>query len=222
MLKYGSLHIFWHGHAAFRVEGDFRLYFDPYELKGELPPADLVLISHEHFDHLSLADLRKITTPASVIVAPAIAASELLKLRHDNIHYLPVGNSFAFRGARIQGVAAYNVNKFRSPGKPFHPKEDHKLGYVVEWDGVRLYHAGDTDAVDEMKQLGAIDVAMLPVSGTYVMTPQEAASAVEMIKPQAVIPMHWGSIVGTHRDAEQFEAMVSGKTDVYIMDKPEH
>ena len=219
MLKYGQLNIFWHGHSAFRVEGEFRLYFDPYELQGDTPPADLVLISHEHFDHLSLADLHKIVTPATMIVAPAIAESELRKLHHDNVHYLPLGNSFAFRGARVRGVAAYNLNKFRAPGKPFHPKEDHKLGYVVGWSGVRLYHAGDTDAIEEMRQVRPIDVAMLPVSGTYVMTPAEAATAVEMIQPKLVIPMHWGSIVGSRRDAEQFEATVSGKADVSIMEK---
>ena len=113
----------------------------------------------------------------------------------------------------IELVPAYNLNKFREPGKVFHPKEDGKAGFVIGMKGLRVYHAGDTDAVPEMKGLKP-DIALLPVSGTYVMTPEEAAQAARMVEPKLAIPMHYGAIVGSEQDAHKFKQLVTCEVQI--------
>ncbi|MEM2004008.1 MAG: MBL fold metallo-hydrolase, partial [Nitrososphaerota archaeon] len=121
-------------------------------------------------------------------------------------------------GVRYLVVPAYNVNKFRAPGVVFHPKEYGGVGYIIEVDNIRIYHPGDTDLIEEMKTLGRIDVALLPVSGTYVMTAEEAAKAVDIIKPDLAIPMHFGEIVGSEKDAQTFKSKASCRVEIL---KPE-
>src|SRR6266568_4845916 len=118
------------------------------------------------------------------------------------------GDKLAVGDITLEAVPAYNLNKFREPGKPFHPKEDGKVGFILSAKGVRIYHAGDTDPIPEMKGFKT-DVALLPVSGTYVMTPEEAAEATRMIKPKLAIPMHYGAIVGSENDAEKFKQLAA-------------
>ena len=113
-------------------------------------------------------------------------------------------------GVEIEAVRAYNVDKFRSPGVPFHPREADHVGYVVMWEGVRLYFAGDTDHIPEMADI-ACDVALLPVSGTYVMTVEEAAEAACTINPEIVVPMHYGAGIGTALDGQRFTELYDGK-----------
>jgi L-ascorbate metabolism protein UlaG (beta-lactamase superfamily) len=108
---------------------------------------------------------------------------------------------------QIEAVPAYNVNKFREPGKAFHPKGESRLGFVVEMDGTTVYHAADSDLIPEMQHIKC-DIALLPVSGTYVMTAEEAAQAVAAIKPKIAVPMHYGAIVGSSSDAEKFKSLV--------------
>ncbi len=117
----------------------------------------------------------------------------------------------------VEAVPAYNLDKFREPGKVFHPREDGKVGYILTMKGVRVYHSGDTDAIPEMKAFKA-DLALLPVSGTYVMTATEAAEATKMIKPKLAIPMHYGAIVGSEADAEKFKQLASCQVQIL---KPE-
>jgi L-ascorbate metabolism protein UlaG (beta-lactamase superfamily) len=127
------------------------------------------------------------------------------------------GDKLKLGDVSIDVIPAYNLNKFREPGKVFHPKEDGKVGYIMGINGVRVYHAGDTDAIPEMKGLKP-DVALLPVSGTYVMTADEAAQAVKMVEPKLAIPMHYGVIVGTEQDAQKFKQLST--VEVQIL-KPE-
>jgi L-ascorbate metabolism protein UlaG (beta-lactamase superfamily) len=128
------------------------------------------------------------------------------------------GDKVNVQGIAIEAVAAYNTNKINpDTRKPFHPKEDNKIGFVVTINDVRIYHAGDTDAIQEMKNIQT-DIALLPVSGTYVMTAEEAAEAVKMIKPKIAIPMHFGAIVGSEKDAEKFKQLVK-ECDVKILGK---
>ncbi|RLG02733.1 MAG: MBL fold metallo-hydrolase, partial [Thaumarchaeota archaeon] len=126
------------------------------------------------------------------------------------------GDKVEVKGAKIEAVPAYNVNKFRSPGVVYHPKEEGSVGYVIELDGVRIYHAGDTDFIPEMRNL-EVDVALIPVSGTFVMTAEEAAEAVNTFKPKVAIPMHYGAIVGDKSDAERFKKLA--EVDVVILEK---
>jgi len=191
--------IHWLGHASFRIENDKTIYIDPYELKGRPLKADLILITHDHFDHCSPDDVAKVAKDDTVIVTIAAAAQ---KLKGD-VRVVKPGESLVVQGIPIETVPAYNVSKFRSPGVPFHPKESGHVGFIITVAGQRIYHAGDTDVIPEMDDIQA-DVALLPVGGTYTMTADEAAEAANMIKPKVAIPMHWGAIVGSAEDAQRF------------------
>ncbi len=216
MLEYNGVKVTWLGHDGFRIQDGQVIYIDPFQLEGSGPKADIVLVSHEHFDHCSVDDLKKVVGSNTVIVAHAQSKGELSKLKAKETKIVKPGDKIKVVDVSVEAVPAYNLNKFREPGKPFHPKEDGKLGYVVTVKGVRIYHAGDTDHIPEMKNIRA-DVALLPVSGTYVMTVQEAADAVASINPKIVIPMHYGAIVGDRRDAEALQKLV--RCEVKILDK---
>jgi L-ascorbate metabolism protein UlaG (beta-lactamase superfamily) len=196
----------WLGHDSFRLEGPVVVYFDPWKLAKKQPPADLVLVSHEHFDHCSPEDIEKVRGRGTVIVANAGSADKLPGAR-----LVRPGDQLALAGLEIEAVPAYNTNKFRSEGVPFHPREAKHVGYVVTVGGVRLYFAGDTDHIPEMADIQC-DVALLPVSGTYVMTAEEAVEAARTLQPEIVVPMHYGSGIGTEHDGERFARLYEGQT----------
>ncbi len=198
----------WLGHDSFRLDGPPTIYFDPWQLKGKLPRADLVLVSHEHHDHCSPDDVKKISGPDTVVLAGGSAAEELPGARA-----VEPGDRLTVAGVEVEAVRAYNVNKFRSPGVPFHPKEANHVGYVVTVNGLRIYHSGDSDAIPEMADVDC-DVALLPVSGKYVMTAQEAAEAARTIRPEVAVPMHYGSGIGAADDGQRFAELYDGKVVV--------
>jgi len=193
--------IHWLGHDAMRVDaGDVVIYFDPWQLGDDPREADLVLITHDHRDHCSPEDVEAVCKEGTEIVTVAAAAK---KLPGKTIHEVRPGASLTVKGITVETVPAYNTNKFRSPGVPFHPKEAGYVGFVITVDGVRIYHAGDTDVIPEMEGLEA-DIALIPVSGTYVMTVEEALEAARVIGPKLAIPMHVGRGIGSLEDAERF------------------
>jgi L-ascorbate metabolism protein UlaG (beta-lactamase superfamily) len=176
----------WLGHDSFRLEGPPVVYFDPVDLEGQPSPADLVLITHEHHDHCSPEDVAKIRGPETVVLAGGRAAEQLSGAR-----VVKPGERLLVAGVEVETVPAYNVNKFRATGVPFHPPEAEHVGYIVTVGDVRLYFAGDTDQIPEMAEIEC-DVALLPVSGTYTMTAEEAAEAARVLAPQIAVPMHYG------------------------------
>jgi L-ascorbate metabolism protein UlaG (beta-lactamase superfamily) len=201
-----KIKIYWLGHASFKLDADGKLiYFDPWKVKKD--KANLILITHSHFDHLSLDDVRKIQTKETVIVATRDSASKL----SGDVRIVSAGDKVEIEGVGIEAVPSYNV------GKNYHPKTSGWVGYVVTVDGMRIYHAGDTDAIEEMNEL-SVDIALLPVGGTYTMTADEAAGIANEFKPKISIPMHWGSIVGSEADAHRFRDLFQGKT---VILKPE-
>ena len=198
-MKIDLSNIHWLGHDSFRIEGDgMIIYLDPYHLKGG-PKADLILITHEHGDHASPEDVAKIQKQSTVIVTIAKAAEKL----SGEIRIVKPWEKLVVKGIGIRTIPAYNLNKFRSPGVPFHPKEAGHVGYLLTVNGVLIYHSGDTDFIPEMKGLKP-DVALLPVSGTYVMTAEEAAEAALAIQPKVAVPMHVGGEIGSLEDASRF------------------
>jgi L-ascorbate metabolism protein UlaG (beta-lactamase superfamily) len=206
--------IHWLGHDSFRIDGDgVAIYVDPYRLKGG-PKADLILITHEHFDHVSPADVGPLQKPDTVIVTIPAAAAKL----SGRIQTVGPGDELTVKGVGIKAVPAYNVNKFRSPGVPFHPKEAGHVGYLISVKGIRIYHAGDSDFIPEMKGL-APDVALLPVSGIYAMTAEEAVEAAAAINPKVAVPMHVGEGIGSLADAERFKAKATVPVIVLPIEK---
>lgn len=217
MLEYSGVKIVWLGHDSFRISNGKTVYIDPYQLKAE-GKADVLLISHEHFDHLSLDDIKKVASSSTSVVTTLQCSSEVKRVNVKEVVVVKPGDKVNVQGIAIEAVPAYNTNKINpGTGKPFHPKEDNKVGFIVTVNNVRIYHAGDTDAIPEMSKIKA-DIALLPVSGTYVMTAEEAAQAVNMIKPKLAIPMHIGKIVGSTKDAEKFKELVK-ECEVVILTK---
>ncbi len=200
-------HLHWLGHDSFRLDGPPIIYFDPWKLPDGQPQAGIILVSHEHGDHCSPDDIRKISGPGTVVIANETAAAKL----KGKAQIMRPGEHLKLDQVEIVAVPAYNVNKFRAPGVPFHPPEAHHNGYIVTVAGERLYFAGDTDHIPEMAEI-TCDVALLPVSGTYVMTAEEAAQAAQTISPRVVVPMHYGAgVVGTAADAERFRSLYHGQ-----------
>jgi L-ascorbate metabolism protein UlaG (beta-lactamase superfamily) len=191
----------WLKHSSFRLTGEKIIYIDPRNI-SDPKPADAVLISHPHSDHFSLDDIKKISNEKTVIISIPEVISQV---EGNKKMILPNEKAFLDKVV-IEAVPAYNVNK------SFHSKKKDWVGFIIEMNGKRYYYAGDTDAIPEMRFMKNIDIAMLPVGGTYTMNAEEAASIANIFKPKVVIPYHWGEIVGTREDAEKFKSLFQGET----------
>lgn len=186
----------WLGHASFRIESEEGIvYIDPWKLDAADRDADVVFVSHSHYDHCSPEDVEKVSGPDTTLVAPPDAIEKLGASRA-----ITPGEGWTIRDITIEAVAAYNV------GKQFHPKGNHWCGAVLTLDQIRIYYAGDTDLIPEMSQLTDVDLALLPVGGTYTLDAAQAARACKAIGCGMAIPYHWGDIVGSQQDAETFAA----------------
>jgi L-ascorbate metabolism protein UlaG (beta-lactamase superfamily) len=204
MRNFAEQKIHWLGHDAFKITENQTIYIDPFQLKSA-DKADVIFLTHDHYDHLSLEDIDKIRRDDTVIVAPADCSKKL----SGNAKFVKAGDKLNVKGIDVEVVPAYNTNK------KFHPKANGWVGYVMTIGGTRVYHAGDTDLIPEMKNIKA-DIAMLPVSGTYVMTAEEAAQAALAIQPKIAIPMHYGSVAGAPGDGPRFKATLEGKIEVLL------
>jgi L-ascorbate metabolism protein UlaG (beta-lactamase superfamily) len=190
--------IIWLRHASVLLEGTKRVYIDPWEIKAP-KIADLVLVTHDHYDHLSVPDLQALCSERTEIVVPEGAVRKVRGVR-GKLHPARPGTELEAAGLRVEVIAAYNL------GKAFHPKTAQNVGYIVTLDGERIYHAGDTDRIPEMRGL-APDVALLPVGGTYTMDAEEAAQAAADLQARRAIPIHFGAIVGSEEDAARFQSL---------------
>ena len=204
--------IHWLGHATFRIEdGRTQIYVDPWKLPAGAPKADVILITHSHFDHFSPEDIGKIEQAATTFVAPPDVAA---KLHGKKVVTAAPGGTYKAGPVSVEAVAAYNI------GKEFHKKTENWVGYVVTLsNGMRVYHTGDSDVTPEMKAVKT-DVALMPCGGTYTMTAAEVAQAANAFKPAVLVPMHWGDIVGSKADAEAVaKGFTEGKTVIRPVEK---
>jgi L-ascorbate metabolism protein UlaG (beta-lactamase superfamily) len=197
--SYWLKHIHWLGHDSYRIDHPMMIYIDPWYLPEGSPPADLILVSHEHSDHCSPEDVARIRHEDTRVYANPGATEKL----EGKVNTLTPGEKVELGSLTIETTYAYNTNK------EFHPRVAKHLGFILEAEGERLYFAGDTDQIPEMEGLNC-QIALLPVSGTYVMTADEAAKAAEVIAADISVPMHYDAgVVGTIEDAQRFQELTS-------------
>jgi L-ascorbate metabolism protein UlaG (beta-lactamase superfamily) len=189
-----AVEVKWLGHASFRVAGEGAVvYIDPWKLDASPHDADVVFVSHAHHDHCSPDDMAKVAADDTAIIAPP---DVIAKLHAANA--VAPGEQVTVKGVTVEAVAAYNI------GKSFHPRGNNWCGAVFTLAGKRIYYAGDTDLIPEMSDLNDVDLALLPVGGTYTLTAEEAARACDAIGCKTAVPYHFGDIVGTADDARRF------------------
>lgn len=187
------------------------IYIDPLEIADDIHDADYILISHDHYDHFSPEDIRKVAKADSILVVPEKMIDKAQEVARDvgKIETVKPGVYREFNGLEFETVPAYNLLK------PFHPKSAEWVGYVLRIDGKRIYIAGDTDATKEAKAVKC-EVALVPIGGTYTMDAKKAAELVNAIRPNVAIPVHYGSIVGKLSDGEVFAQNVKDPVKVFL------
>lgn len=204
----GEIKIHWLGNAGFLIKNSKIIYIDPYNIRDGLEKADLIFLTHSHYDHCSVADIAKIIQPGTKIIMPADCQSKIVRFDVPiNYEIVEPSRELVLGDVKISCISSYNLDK------AFHPKDEGWVGYLIKMKDVLIYHAGDTDKIPEMqkltgyKQEGKKFVALLPVGGRFTMTAEEAADAVNLIKPDLAIPMHYGSVAGGQEDAQEFKEL---------------
>lgn len=204
-MKIGSVDLKWLGHSGFLIKNSKTIYVDPYNIKEQDDKADIILITHGHYDHCSLEDLRKVAKEGTRIFVTADSQSKITRFEIPvKIEIVEPGQEIDLGEIKISTMPAYNIDKH------FHPKDEGWIGYIIKMNDVIIYHSGDTDIIPEMqkltghKQPGKTFISLLPVGGRFTMSADEAFEAAKIIKPSLAIPMHWGSIIGSEQDAKEF------------------
>lgn len=191
----------WLGHSSIKLKfNNIIIYIDPYNISNSSKDADIIFITHNHYDHFSIDDINKIKKDTTKIIIPEDLYDDALDLGFNSNAIIKVtpNNNYSFNDIEFSTVSSYNINK------QFHPKKNNWVGYIIVLNNTRYYIAGDTDITNENKEVKC-DVAFIPIGGTYTMDCYEAATLVNMIKPKIVVPIHYGSIVGTKEDALEFK-----------------
>ena len=196
-------------HSSIKINKDKIIYVDPFKIQKEEHDADIIFITHDHYDHYSPEDVEKVIKEDTIIVAPKTVKA-LSKMK--NVILIEPNDRCEVKGIKVQTIPSYNVSK------KFHPNENEWVGYNIEIDEVRYYIAGDTDITPENKQVKC-DVAFIPCGGTYTMNYQEAAELANIIKPKIVVPTHYGDIVGEKDDGLKFKELLNSEIKCEILIK---
>ena len=201
-------------HSCIKFNKGEVIYFDPFKIEKNYNDADVIFITHDHYDHYSEEDIDKVVKEGTIIVAPEDLLTKLLKkgFERDNMVLVTPNQKYTVKGIEFQTIPAYNVNK------QFHPKANEWVGYVLKIEGVTYYIAGDTDITEENKKVKC-DVAFVPVGGTFTMDYKEAAELINEIKPKIAVPTHYGSIVGEKSDGVSFSKLVRPEIEVEVLMK---
>lgn len=204
-MKIGEIEIKWLGHSGFLIKNHKIIYIDPYNIKENSEKADIILITHSHYDHCSVADIKNIIKEGTKIILTADSQSKITRFDTPvNIQIMEPNQELIFGELKISTIPAYNLDK------PFHSKEEGWVGYIIKMNDVLIYHAGDTDFIPEMQKLTGYNqpdkkfFILIPIGGRFTMNAEEAAEAAKLIKPMLAIPMHYGNIIGKLEDAEEF------------------
>lgn len=200
-------------HSSIKINREKVIYIDPFKIDNEYHDADIIFITHSHFDHYSEEDIDKIMKEnTKLIITEDLEQKVLEKVKKENVICVQPEKNYFVDGINFETIPAYNTNK------QFHPKSNNWVGYIIDLNGIKYYFAGDTDITEENKKVKC-DVAFFPVGGTYTMTAKEAAELVNIIKPKIAIPIHYGSVVGTTKDAEDFVVSLNEKIEGIILMK---
>ena len=199
-------------HSRIRIKREKVIYIDTFRIKEEYHDADIILITHDHYDHYSEEDIDKIKKENTIIVVPEQLLEKVIKLgfEKDTIMIVKPNEKYKVEGMQIETIPAYNVNK------PFHPKQNGWVGYILVIEGIRYYIAGDTDITQENQNVKC-DVAFVPVGGTYTMDSKEAVKLANHILPKMAVPIHYGEIVGTKQDAIDFANLLDSEIACKIL-----
>ena len=186
-------------HSSIKINKEKVIYIDPFKIEKNYNDADIVFITHDHYDHYSEEDIDKVINENTTIIIPEELLTKLLRkgINKNAIITVEPNKNYMVQGIKFETISAYNTNK------TFHPKENGWVGYIIEIKGVRYYIAGDTDITEENRRV-KYDVAFVPVGGTYTMDFKEAAQLINEIQPKIAVPIHYGSVVGTKQDAINF------------------
>ena len=186
-------------HSSIRINKEKIIYIDPFKINKNYNDADIIFITHDHYDHYSEEDIDKVIGENTTIVIPEELLTKLLKkgIQKSAIITVEPNKEYMIQGIKFETIPAYNTNK------AFHPKKNEWVGYVIEIQGSKYYIAGDTDITEENRKVKC-DVAFVPVGGTYTMDFKEAAQLINEIQPKIAVPIHYGSVVGTEQDAIDF------------------
>lgn len=196
--------------SAFKIADSKIIYIDPFNIKNA-DQADIILITHSHYDHCSIKDIKKIVKNGTEIFITPDCQSKLNHFDDVKVNLVQPNKAYSLGSIKIETVPAYNINK------PFHPKANDWVGYIITVNNKRVYHAGDTDFIPEMKSLRNIDIALLPIGGTYTMDVDEAVNAANAIKPKVFIPMHYNSVEGTSADPKKLETKLDKSIKLLII-----
>lgn len=196
-------------HSSIKMKGEKIIYIDPFKIKEQVNDADIIFITHNHYDHYSEEDIDKVIGKDTIIVAPETVQ---VSYKSNEIVKVETNKEYEILGIKLETIPAYNINK------KFHPKENNWVGYILEIEGKRYYIPGDTDITPENKQVKC-DVAFIPIGGTYTTDYKEAAELINLIKPKTVIPMHYGCIVGTKQDEIEFKKLLNQEIECKILIK---
>jgi L-ascorbate metabolism protein UlaG (beta-lactamase superfamily) len=196
-------------HSSIRIKSDATIYVDPFQMKEEPHDADYVLITHQHYDHFSPEDIRKVINENTILVSPESMVDDAMELEREVKEIVAVkpGVYREIDGLELETIPAYNTIK------PFHPRRAEWVGYILRLGTKRIYIAGDTGATKEAKQVKC-DIALVPIGGTYTMDAKRAAELINIIRPEYAIPTHYGNIVGRPSDAKTFAKYVKSPVKV--------
>lgn len=197
-------------HSSIKISGKRVLYFDPYEIKEESHDADLIFVTHDHYDHFSPDDIKKVAKEDTCMVMPESMRGQEKNAGDLKCEFLHPDGILEIQGLMVKAIPAYNRLKL------FHPKGKAYLGYVVAMDEVTYYVAGDTDVTTENQRIKC-DVALVPVGGKFTMDYKAAAQLVNRIAPKLAIPTHYGTVAGSPEDGNKFAELVNDKIEVRVL-----